>query len=116
MKKGLLAMTMITAAPFFFQACASTFLAYKDGYGYFMGNESNAAYKMFCESGDLKKILADTTRLGQDMKDDLYHYNCGAERSHDKVRQVYATMTPEQRKDLRVAFKHNGYDINYQHC
>jgi len=25
-------------------------------------------------------------------------------------------MTPEQRKDLRVAFKHNGYDINYQHC
>jgi hypothetical protein len=116
MKKGLLAITMLMAVSFFFQACASTFTAYKDGHGYFVGNGSDSAYKLFCESGDLKKILTDTTKLGQDMTDNLYRYICGIERSREKVKLVYATMTPEQRKDLRLAFKHNGYEINYLHC
>jgi hypothetical protein len=116
MKKGLLAITVIMAASFFLQACASTFLAYKDGHGYFVGNRSDSAYKMFCESGDLKKILADTTKLGQDITSDLYRYNCGAEQSREKVKLIYAAMTPEQRKDLKLAFKRNGYEINYLHC
>jgi hypothetical protein len=97
-------------------ACSSTFVAYKDGHGYFLGNGSKDAYRLFCESGDLKKILAATTTLGQGLKDDLYRSNCGEERARDKVRQLYQSMTPEQRKDLRLAFKQNGYDINYMHC
>ncbi len=97
-------------------ACTSTFVAYKNGHGYFLGNGSEDAYHLFCESGDLKNILATTTTLGQDLKDELYRSNCGEERSRQKVREVYQSMTPEQRKDLRLAFKKNGYDINYMHC
>lgn len=96
-------------------ACSSTFVAYKDGHGYYVGNGSDSAYKLFCESGDFTKILAGT-HLAADMKDNLYRYNCGADRSNEKVRQIYASMTPEQRKDLRKSFKDNGYDINYLHC
>ena len=116
MKKDLYTVVMVAAALLVLQACASTFIAYKDGHGYYVGSESDTAYKLFCESGDLKKILADTTTLGQEMKDELYQSNCGPERSHEKVKKLYQTMTPEQRKDLRLAFKHNGYDINDMHC
>ncbi len=114
MKKHLMLMPLLALV--LTTGCSSTFVAYKGGHAYFLGNESQDAYRLFCESGDLKKILADTTKLGQDLKDELYRSNCGEERSRDKVRQVYQSMTPEQRKDLRLAFKKNGYDINYMHC
>lgn len=96
-------------------ACSSTFVAYKDGQGYYVGNGSDSAYKLFCESGDFTKILAGT-QLSTDVKDSLYRYNCGAERSSEKIKQIYASMTPEQRKDLRKSFRDNGYEINYLHC
>lgn len=95
--------------------CSSTFVMTKDGRGYHWGNDSKAVYIMLCESGDLKKILADT-RLKDKMKEDIFKYNCTAERSGERVRQIYATMTPEERKDLRNAFTRNGYDINYIPC
>jgi hypothetical protein len=107
---GLTAATALLTA-----ACSSTFVATKDGRGYFLGSGSSEAYKLFCASGDLKHILEDT-RLSGEVKNELFQYNCGAERSKEKVRQVYASMTPEQRKDLRSAFKRNGYDVNYMHC
>ena len=47
---------MLTAAPFFLDACASTFVAYKDGHGYYVGSGSDSAYRLFCDSGDFKKI------------------------------------------------------------
>ena len=78
------------------EACASTFVASKDGKGYFVGNSSNAAYRMFCESGDLERILAATTTVEQATKNDLYASNCGSDRSSDKVRKVYASMTPNR--------------------
>jgi hypothetical protein len=97
-------------------ACtSSTFFVNKDGKGYYWGNDSKDAYKTFCESGDLMKIIADT-ELPQATKEDLYLYNCGAERSPEKARQLYASMTPSQRKALRNAFKKHGYDINYLPC
>ncbi len=92
-------------------ACSSEFLVYKDGRGYFLGSNSKAKYEMLCASGDLEKVLA-ATHLSKDMKDALYKYNCSAERSGDKVKQIYASMTPEQRKDIRNAFRNNGYEIN----
>jgi hypothetical protein len=103
-------------APAFFSACASTFVASKDGKGYYVGSGSDAAYRMFCESGDLRKILTATTKLSEDMKNDLYRFNCENERSNGKVRQIFSSMTPAQRKDLRQAFKNNGYDINAMRC
>jgi hexokinase len=114
MRKGLLTV-MITATALLAAACGSTFVASKDGRGYYLGSGSNAAYKMFCESGDLKKILSET-QLPQEMKDSMFEYNCGVGQSKEKVKQLFASMTPEQRKDLRTAFKHNGYDINYIPC
>jgi len=96
-------------------ACSSTFVVSKDGKGYFLGSKTNDFYKMLCESGDLKRVLADT-HLEQGLKDDLYKYNCSSERSGDKVKQIYTSMTSEQRKDLRKAFAKNGYDINYMPC
>jgi hypothetical protein len=87
----------------------------KDGKGYYLGSSSNEAFTMFCGSGDLLKILADT-QLSPEMKDDLYQYNCGPDRASGKVRQVYASLTPVLRKELRKSFRDHGYDINYMPC
>ncbi len=95
--------------------CSSTFLMVKNGSGYMLGSESKEVYRILCESGDLKKILSDA-ELRQTAKDDLYKYNCSPERSREKVKQVYASMVPEERKALRLAFKTNGYEINAMHC
>lgn len=113
-KRILLAVTLVASLAL--QACAATFVASKDGKGYYVGNSSNAAYRMFCESGDMQKILAATTTIGQDKKAELYASNCGPDRSNDRVRKFYTSMTAEQRRDLRQAFKQNGYDINAMRC
>lgn len=113
MKKWFLVVALAVSLSAF--GCASTFLVSKNGKGYFFGSGTNAIYKMLCESGDLKKILTDTQLPGQ-MKDDLFRYNCSAEMSKEKVKQLFTAMVPEQRKDLRNAFKNNGYDINYLPC
>ncbi len=110
------ALHFIIAGLFFFAAgCSSTFMMVKNGTGYMLGSESNEVYHILCESGDLQKILLEA-QLRQDAKDDLYKYNCSPERSRDKVKQVYASMVPAERKSLRLAFKSNGYEINAMHC
>lgn len=96
--------------------CTTTFRISKDGRGYIWGSDSKAIYAMLCESGDMKKILADAAVLPQKTKDDLYRFNCTDERSGAKVKEIYAAMTPEERKGLRQAFKRNGYDINAMTC
>lgn len=95
--------------------CSSTFLISKDGKGYFFGSKSDAIYKMLCDSGDLRKILKDATKISEATKEQIYQSNC-INRSGEKVKEIYAAMTPEERKDLRNAFKLNGYDINYLPC
>ncbi len=72
-------------------------------------------YEMLCASGDLARVL-EATHFNKEMKETFYQYNCSAERSFDKVKQIYASMTPEQRKDIRTAFKKNGYSINSGEC
>lgn len=107
---SIVAMVLLTSA------CTSTFLVYKDGKGCFLGSGSNAKYNMLCASGDLEKVLAATHHLSDELKDSLYKYNCSAERSGDKVKQIFASMTVEERKDIRSAFRANGYDINKMAC
>jgi hypothetical protein len=97
-------------------ACTPMFLLSKEGSekrGRFLG--SNSMYEMLCVSGDLLKVL-EATHFSNEMKETFYQYNCSAERSQDKVKQMYASMTPEQRKDIRTAFKKNGYLINSGNC
>ena len=98
-------------------ACAtSTFMIGKSGSekrGVFLGTK--ALQEMLCGSGEMEKILA-ATHLSKEMKDTFYQYNCSAERSSDKVKQLYASMTTEQRRDIRTAFKKYGYAINGGAC
>lgn len=112
--KRLMGFVMTTALGFT-AACGSTFVVSKDGKGYYLGSGSKSAFSMLCESGDLAKVLADT-RLSREMQTDLNRSTCSAGRSKERVKQLYASLTPEQRKDLRLAFKKNGYEINAMLC
>lgn len=113
MKKLMIIISSVTAL--MATGCASTFVASKDGKGYHLGNSSDAAYEMFCQSGDMEKILSGTT-FDEQLKKNLYQYNCGAERSNGKVKEIFSALSPAQRKELRLAFKKNGYDINIMRC
>lgn len=113
--KTKLFLLVIPVMAAFLSSCSSTFLVSKDGKGYFFGSKSQSIYRMLCDSGDLKKILSDTT-FTQNIKNDIYRYNCTDERSSEKVKQLFSAMTIDQRKELRTAFKNNGYDINYLPC
>lgn len=96
--------------------CTSTFTLTKGGErGYVFGSKDEGLYKMLCESGDLAKILADTPLKGE-IKDALYRANCAADRSKEKVKEIYTSLTVGQRKDLRLAFKRHGYEVNYMIC
>ena len=105
----------ILLAVLFSGGCSNTFLITKNGESYFLGTNREGLYKMLCASGDLVAILADT-QLPSYTKDALYKYNCAAERSTEKVGEIYASLTPEQRRDLRLVFQKHGYDINYLTC
>ena len=113
MKTGLL--IILAGMMLVLAACTDTFLVYKNGRGYFVGGDSKAKYDMLCASGDLDKILADT-HLDAATKDSLNKYNCSEERSPEKVKQLYASFTVEQRKDIKSAFRKNGYEINKFAC
>jgi hypothetical protein len=101
----------IAALALITSACTSTFLVSKNGRAYFLGSNVNTKYAMLCETGDLGKVLSDT-HLSLEMKDTIFKYNCSAERSGEKVNQLYASMTFEQRKDMKSAFRKNGFTIN----
>ncbi len=106
----------IAAAVFITSACSSSsFLVYKDGKGCFVGSGSNEKFNLLCASGDLEKVLA-SSHLSSDLKNSFYKYNCSAERSSEKVKQIFASMTTAERKDIRSAFRANGYDINRMAC
>lgn len=94
--------------------CSDTFLVTKDGKSYFFGGKRDELYRMLCDSGDLGKIL-ECTRLSPEAMADLYKYNC-THRSGEKVKGIYASLTPEQRRELRLSFQKHGYDINYMAC
>jgi hypothetical protein len=105
----------ITIAGLALLTCAcrtsSDFLVLKHGRGYYVGSDSNARYEMLCTSGEMEKVLA-SSNLSMEMKDTLYKYSCSEERSGEKVKQLYASMTVEQRRDIKNAFRKNGFDIN----
>jgi hypothetical protein len=113
--KKLLTMVVMILSLAILSGCSDTFLVTKDGKSYFFGSNREGLYKMLCESGDLNKILADT-KLPQNIKNDLYKYNCTPSQSRDKVKEIYSSMTSEQRRELRLAFQLHGYDINLMAC
>jgi hypothetical protein len=96
-------------------ACSPVFMVQKEGVekrGRFLGSKTTS--EMLCDSGDLLKVLEDT-HFSKELKETFYRYNC-SEQSSEKVKQIFASMTSEQRKDIRTAFRKNGYLINSGAC
>src|ERR1700687_1482161 len=91
---------------------ASTFLVSKDCNTYFLGDNEPVFDKMLCASGDFKKIL-DTSNLPQDVRESLYKAQC-IDHSREDVKKIYASLTPEQKRDLKFNFQVHGYYVNYK--
>ena len=99
-------------------ACTPMFMVGKGGSekrGIFFGSTSKEMYDLMCATGGLEKVLK-ATHLSKEMKDAFYKYNCSAERSGQKLRELYASMTVAEGKDIKTAFKKNGYSINGGSC
>lgn len=99
-------------------ACAPMFMVGIEGKekrGVFLGSKSQDMYDMLCASGELEKVLA-ATHLNAEMKDALYKNNGSAEGSVNELKKTYSSMTREERKDLKTAFKKYGYAINGGTC
>ncbi|MBI5212881.1 MAG: hypothetical protein HY957_05850 [Nitrospirae bacterium] len=103
---------IILAAVMTFWGCTSTFFIAKDGSrSCTFGDNRAELYRVLC-GGDLKEILADT-KLPQEIKDEIYKYNCSPTgRSSEMVKQAYSALTEEQRGELKQAFRKHGYKIN----
>ena len=92
--------------------CASTFLVTKDCYSAFLDSDENKLYNMLCETEDFRKIIA-AAAIPQDKKDILYKALC-KDRSGEKVRNLYASLTEQEKESLKLSFQTQGYDINYK--
>lgn len=90
-------------------SCSSTLQASKAGRAFTLG--SGTGYEALCASGDLQRVLLDSA-LAPELKADLTQYLCSGERSPEKARHLYSSMTDGQQKDLLRSFKRQGYDLS----
>jgi len=109
MKQGLFTCIIITVL--ITAACSSTLRVSKEGRAFTLGSRAGAGDTMLCESGDLQRVLLDTT-LTPELKNAFRQCICSAERSPEKAKRLYSSMTDEQQKDLQRAFNHSGYDLS----
>ncbi len=93
----------------------TTFLVGKDNSYAFFGRINTPLAKDLCTSGELRTILDDAL-IPAIAKDGFFRNICTAEYSHDMVLSIYAFMTPEEKKELRLAFTRHGYEVNVVHC
>ncbi len=93
----------------------TTFIISKDNRAYYLGRKSESLHTMLCKSGDLERILSETI-MPEDLKKELYRFNCTAERSKEKVISLYLFLTPEEKEDFQSVFRRHGYTINYVPC
>lgn len=100
---------------FLFYGCASTFLVYKDGKAQYFGSNRKEVQELLCKNNDLRKVLESASTIDENTREFLYKYTC-VELNGDEVKRIYAELNPEQRKDLRLAFRKQGYEINYYPC
>jgi hypothetical protein len=100
------------AALFLWGCSGSTFLVSKDCYTDYLGSTVEVFNKTLCASGDFKKIL-DDTKLPQDVKESLYQAQC-VDHSQEDVKKIYASLTREQKRDLKFNFQVHGYYVNYK--
>jgi hypothetical protein len=115
--KGLLRAVFagVVAAALFAGCAPTTFIISKDGRAYYLGRKSPVLHAMLCTSGDLKRVL-DETSIPEELKKDLYRYNCTEEHSKEKVVSLYLFLSPEEKEQLKSAFRRHGYTINFVPC
>ncbi len=108
------ATVLVMCAALFLWGCSgsTTFLVSKDCNTYFLGDSEPVFDKMLCASGDFKKIL-DSSNLPQDIRESLYKAQC-VDHSRETVKKIYASLTPEQKRDLKFNFQVHGYYVNYK--
>ncbi len=92
--------------------CASTFLVSKDCYSSFLDSDEKRLYSMLFETEDFRKIIS-AAAIQQDKKDSLYKALC-KERSGEKVGNLYASFSEQEKDSLKLSFQTQGYDINYK--
>jgi hypothetical protein len=115
MKKYIMLSAVILVAVFLAGCGATTFIISKDSQAYYLGRKSDRLYEMICKSGDLEAVLSETS-MPDDLKKDLYRYNCTDERSKERVVALYNYLSPEEKDELKSAFRRHGYTINYVPC
>jgi hypothetical protein len=93
----------------------TTFIISKDGRAYYLGRKSQGLHDMICRSGDLKRVL-DETSIPEDLRQEFYRYNCTQEHSKEKVVSLYLFLSPEEKEELKSAFRRHGYTINFVPC
>jgi hypothetical protein len=114
--KGLGSFVAGLVAAALLAGCApTTFIISKDGRAYYLGRKSQVLHAMLCTSGDLKRVL-DETSIPEDLKKEFYRYNCTEEHSKEKVVSLYLFLSPEEKEELKSAFRRYGYTINYVPC
>ena len=92
--------------------CASTFRVSKDCYSSFLDSDEKRLYSMLFETEDFRKIISGAA-IQQDKKDSLYKALC-KERSGEKVGNLYASFSEQEKDSLKLSFQTQGYDINYK--
>ena len=110
--KGSVVSLLFVVLVLVLSGCSQTFLVSRDCKSYFFGSDEKELRTMLCDSGDLRRIL-DDAQLPPETRDSLYGYQC-TERSGDKVRELYSSLSPGQKGDLKYSFQKHGYDINYR--
>ncbi len=95
--------------------CSSTFILYKEGKGYYFGSERKELNTMLCERGDLKRVLERISLITSEKKELFYRYTC-LEPDRVKIRELFSTLTEDERKELKGSFRKEGYDINLVPC
>jgi len=93
----------------------ATFILNKDGVAAYFGRENGFLHTLLCDRGDLKQVLSETS-IPANIQNDLYRYNCTAERSADKIISLYLYLSPEEKLELKHAFTKHDYRINYMSC
>lgn len=106
---------VVACAANFFAGCTNNILVTKNGERYFVATKDKGLKKLLCDSGDMTLILQ-SAELRKPLEEQLYTGICGDNTSREKILELFAGMTKEERSKFKFAFQLNGYDVNKVLC
>jgi hypothetical protein len=87
------------------------FMVYKNSKHFYVTSNGQSLRTVLCDSGDMDRIARDSNlpeKLQQEIKGEI----CASKKVKERLLATLEGMSPEQRKDLKMAFRKNDYDIN----